>query len=120
MAVATVIELADLALSPRAARFEGADHGAQVSFFVTTHEYGAGPDLHRHPYEETFIVQEGAVRFTVDGEAVDARGGQVVVVPAGAAHGFKGASDEPVRIVSLHPAPAMEQTWLDEPALPPD
>jgi Cupin domain len=62
----------------------------------------------------------GAARFTVDGEAVDARAGHVVVVPAGAAHGFKGASEVPVRIVSLHPAAAMEQTWLDRPALPPD
>jgi hypothetical protein len=46
----TPIEIADLALSPRAAHFEGKDHGAQVSFFVTTHGRGEGADLHRHPY----------------------------------------------------------------------
>jgi quercetin dioxygenase-like cupin family protein len=118
--VATPIELSDLALGEQAAQFQGKDHGAQVSFFVTTHAHGAGPDLHTHPYEETFLVEEGRVRFTVDGEAVDAHAGQIVVVPAGVAHGFKGAGrDVPVRIVSIHPAPEMVTTWLGRPALPP-
>jgi hypothetical protein len=34
-------------------------------------------------------------------------------VPAGAAHAFKGASDVPLRQVSIHPAPAMETEWLE-------
>jgi quercetin dioxygenase-like cupin family protein len=108
-----VIELSDLALSPRAARFEGKDHGAQVSFFVTTHGQGEGAELHRHPYEETFIVQEGAVVFTIDDQTVEAHAGQIVVVPAGAPHGFRGASDAPLRQVSIHPAPVMETEWLE-------
>src|SRR4029079_18455172 len=70
--VTTVVDLSTLALSERAWRFDGKAHGSQVSFFITAHEYGAGPDLHTHPYEETFIVKEGAARFTVDGQAVDA------------------------------------------------
>ena len=53
------IELADLALSEHAAVFLGKDHGAAVSFFVTTHPRGHGPALHTHPYEETFLVQGG-------------------------------------------------------------
>jgi quercetin dioxygenase-like cupin family protein len=113
LVAANVVELSDLALSPRAAHFEGRDHGAQVSFFVTTHERGEGAELHRHPYEETFIVQEGEVVFTVDDETVEAHAGQIVVVPAGAAHAFKGASDAPLRQVSIHPAPAMETEWLE-------
>ena len=80
-----VIELADLALSERAARFEGKDHGAQVSFFVTAHARGEGASLHRHPYEETFIVQEGAVLFTVEDAPTEAHSGQIVVVPPNAA-----------------------------------
>jgi quercetin dioxygenase-like cupin family protein len=111
--VSRVIELADLALSERAARFEGKDHGARVSFFVTTHERREGPDLHRHPYEETFIVQQGAAVFTIDEQAVEAHAGQIVVVPAGAAHAFKGASDVPLKLVSIHPAPVMETEWLE-------
>ncbi|HEY6016455.1 MAG TPA: cupin domain-containing protein, partial [Gaiellaceae bacterium] len=65
-----------------------------------------------HPYEETFLVQQGAALFTVDDGQVEARAGQVLVVPAGAAHGFKGASEVPVEIVSIHSAPVMETEWL--------
>jgi quercetin dioxygenase-like cupin family protein len=108
-----VIQLSDLTLSRTAARFLGRDHGAQVSFFVTTHGRGEGADLHRHPYEETFIVQEGDAVFTIDGETVEAHAGQIVVVPAGAAHGFKAAGDTPLRQVSIHPAPEMETDWLE-------
>jgi quercetin dioxygenase-like cupin family protein len=111
--VPNVIELSDLALSHRAARFEGKAHGAQVSFFVTTHERGEGAEPHRHPYEETFIVQAGAVVFRIDDQSVEAHARQIVVVPARAAHAFKGASDVPLRQVSIHPVPAMETEWLE-------
>jgi quercetin dioxygenase-like cupin family protein len=107
------IEIADITTSPRAAVFTGAEHGAAVSFFITNHERGSGPGLHTHPYEETFIVQRGEADFTVDGETVHARAGQIVVVPAGAAHGFKGASDDPLEQVSIHPAPEMATEWLE-------
>ena len=118
--MATVVDLSDLALSEKAWRFDGKEHGSTVSFFVTTHEYGSGPDLHVHPYEETFIVEEGAARFTVDGQAVDAHAGQIVVVPPNVPHGFKGASRPgPVRMVSIHPVAEMDTTFLGEPALPP-
>jgi quercetin dioxygenase-like cupin family protein len=108
-----VVNAAEVALGERAARFEGKDHGAQVSFFLTTHDRGEGPASHRHPYEETFIVQEGAASFTVDQVPIDASAGQIVVVPAGAAHAFKATSDVPLKLVSIHPAPAMETEWLE-------
>jgi mannose-6-phosphate isomerase-like protein (cupin superfamily) len=49
---------------------------------------GRGPKLHEHPYEEVFIVQEGTVTFTAGDDLVEAKGGQVVVVPAGVPHKF--------------------------------
>jgi mannose-6-phosphate isomerase-like protein (cupin superfamily) len=85
----------------------------QVSFFVTTHERGEGTELHRHPYEETFLVEDGEVVFTIEDDTVAAHSGQIVVVPAGAAHSFESAGDVPLRQVSIHPAPAMETEWLD-------
>ena len=36
--------------------FEGESHGSGVSFFLVHNEPGAGPDLHKHPYSETWIV----------------------------------------------------------------
>jgi mannose-6-phosphate isomerase-like protein (cupin superfamily) len=64
------------------------------------------------PYEETFLVQGGSAVFTVGDEAVEARAGQVLVVPAGTAHGFVATSGEPLELVSIHPAPDMQTEWL--------
>jgi quercetin dioxygenase-like cupin family protein len=43
-----------------------------------------------------------------------AHAGQVVIVPANTWHGFKCTSEVPLRRVSIHPAPAIEQEWLGE------
>lgn len=103
----------DLPGSERASRFEGREHGATVSFFLSRHAPGEGPKLHRHPYEETFIMQEGTVEFTVDGETIGAGPGDIVVVPAGAAHRFVNTGDERIRQVSIHASDHMIQEDLE-------
>jgi quercetin dioxygenase-like cupin family protein len=65
----------DIPGSERARRFEGKDHGSSVSFFLSRHAPGEGPDLHRHPYEETFICQQGSCTFTVGDTTVEATPG---------------------------------------------
>jgi mannose-6-phosphate isomerase-like protein (cupin superfamily) len=92
-----------------ASRFEGKEHGATVSFFISRFPPGGGPELHRHPYEETFIVEEGIATFVVEGRTVLARAGQVVVVPAGAAHSFVNSGRGILRQVSIHPSDRMIQ-----------
>jgi quercetin dioxygenase-like cupin family protein len=111
--VSRPVEISELAHGRYTARFEGADHGSPVSLFVGDVAPGGGPVLHRHPYEETFVLERGTVRFTVDGEELDARAGQIVVVPAGAAHRFLVTGDEPLRFVSVHPAPRMVQEDME-------
>jgi len=111
--VTRVVETTSLAVGKYTARFEGADHGSPVSLFVGEVAPGGGPVLHRHPYEETFVLEAGTVAFTVDGEELEARGGQIVVVPAGAAHRFRVTGDAPLRFVSVHPAPRMVQEDLE-------
>jgi mannose-6-phosphate isomerase-like protein (cupin superfamily) len=108
------IPLETLALSHRAARFEGKDHGTPISFFVTNHAPGEGPSLHRHPYPETFIVQQGTVAFAVGDTQVVTSAGNVVVVPADTWHGFTNTGDEPLRQVSVHASPEVIQEFLDE------
>jgi quercetin dioxygenase-like cupin family protein len=110
--MATVISLDDLPGSETASRFDGRDHGATISFFVTSHPPGRVVPLHRHPYEETFIVQAGVATFTVDGETIEAPAGRIVIVPAGAAHGFANNGDELLRQVSVHPSDHVIQEWL--------
>jgi len=52
-------------------RFEGRDHNSSVSFFIGTFPSGTGPGLHRHPYDETFIVEAGSALFTIGDEEVE-------------------------------------------------
>jgi quercetin dioxygenase-like cupin family protein len=94
-------------------RFEGADHGAGVSFFLARTPPGRGPSLHRHPYEETFVVHEGRLSFTVDDHAIEARAGQIVIAPSGSAHKFVNVGDAPAHMTNIHPRPRMSQEDLE-------
>jgi quercetin dioxygenase-like cupin family protein len=92
--------------------FNGHEHGVGVSFFVNHAAPGRTVAQHRHPYPEVFVVQDGEATFTVDGQEVPAQGGQVIVVPAGAAHGFHVTGDRTLEMLSIHPAAEMETEWL--------
>ena len=108
-----VIHVDRLPGGENASRFDGHEHGAGVSFFISRNRPGSGPELHRHPYEETFIVQDGEVRFTVGESTIEATAGQIVVVPAGTPHKFVNAGTTPIRQISIHPVPRMETEWLE-------
>jgi mannose-6-phosphate isomerase-like protein (cupin superfamily) len=92
--------------------FNGHEHGAQVSFFLSHNRPDTGPELHKHPYEETFIVQEGDVLFTVGEETIEAGPGDLVIVPANTPHRFL-SRGQTHRQVSIHPVPRMETEWLE-------
>jgi quercetin dioxygenase-like cupin family protein len=92
-------------------RFEGRDHGSSVSFFIGSFPPGTGPGLHRHPYDETFIVEAGSATFTIAGETVELAAGQIEVVPAGTPHRF--VSGEGFRLISISPADQMVQEDLE-------
>jgi mannose-6-phosphate isomerase-like protein (cupin superfamily) len=74
---------------------------------------GGGTRLHRHPYEEVFVVQEGSVTFTAGDDVIEARGGQVVVVPAGVAHKFVNSGDGRLRQVDIHASDHFVTEWLE-------
>jgi mannose-6-phosphate isomerase-like protein (cupin superfamily) len=99
--------------SENASRFDGHEHGASVSFFISRNRPGTGPELHRHPYEETFIVEDGKVRFTVGEETIETTAGQIVVVPAGTPHKFVNCGQRALRQISIHPVARMETEWLE-------
>ena len=107
----TLIPIDDLRRSPAAVLFEGGDDVA-LSIFVTEFERGQGPSLHVHPYPEVFLVETGVGSFTVGDDELVVAGGHFVVVPAGTPHGFKGAGDETLRVISVHPSGKTEQTWV--------
>ena len=107
----TVTPIEDLRRSATAALFQGRDD-VPVSIFVTQYERGQGPALHLHPYPEVFVVQTGTAAFTVGDDELVVPSGHIVVVPAQTPHGFEGAGDDTLRVVSVHPSGTVEQTDL--------
>ena len=93
--------------------FEGEGHGSGVSFFLVDSAPGAGPDLHRHPYSETWIVRSGKARFTADGQDIEAGPGDILVVGAETPHKFKNTGGERLDIVCIHSSPRMIQEDLE-------
>ena len=108
------IPLSDLALGPTAFLYEGRERGAEISFFVTNTPPGMGPGLHVHPYTETFLVIEGEGTFTVGDEQVVVPEGHVVFVPPETPHGFKNRTDSVLRVIGIHDAGEVTQTWLED------
>lgn len=105
-----IIDIASLRPSSGGSpRFEGASHGASVSFCVVTSPPGQGADKHRHPYEEIFVILDGDIEVIVDGAQQMIRGGNIAIIPANAWHEFKNRSDRAVLMVNIHPAPKMIQ-----------
>jgi mannose-6-phosphate isomerase-like protein (cupin superfamily) len=93
--------------------FEGEAHGSGVSFFLVDNVPGAGPDLHKHPYSETWIVRSGTARFTADGEEIEAGPGDILVVGSETPHKFKNAGAGRLEIVCIHASPRMIQEDLE-------
>jgi len=110
---ARVIRSSELPSGESSATFNGHEHEASVSFFPSRNLPGSGPDLHRHPYEETFIIEDGNVRFTVGEETVEATVGDIVVVPVGTPHKFVNIGAGRLRQISIHPVARMATEWLE-------
>jgi mannose-6-phosphate isomerase-like protein (cupin superfamily) len=96
-------------------RFEGYLYGdVDVSFFLSHTASGKGPDLHKHPYDEVFVVQEGELAFTVGDETIEATGGQIVIAPAGAPHKFVNSGTRRARHIDIHTSRRMITDWLED------
>jgi mannose-6-phosphate isomerase-like protein (cupin superfamily) len=110
-----VIDKQELPDSGTAYRFEGYRYGdTNVSFFLSETPPGRGPELHKHPYAEVFVVQEGDLTFTVGDESVEATGGQIVVAPAGVPHKFVNSGAGQARHIDIHTSRRMITEWLED------
>ena len=93
--------------------FVGADHGGvPASFILDRSEPGGGPALHRHTYDEVWIVEEGHATFTAGDRTLEAGPGTVVVVRAGTPHRFTNTGTTPMRMVCIHTSARMQTEWL--------
>jgi mannose-6-phosphate isomerase-like protein (cupin superfamily) len=93
----------------RTLRYEGRDHGSDVSFFLVTNDPGPGPGAPRPPYGETWSVLEGEATITIGDETVVARTGDTAVVGPGVWHGFTNTGTGTLRMVCIHASATMIQ-----------
>lgn len=98
----------------RTARFDGEAYGSGVSFFLVDNDPGEGPDLHRHPYTETWVVRSGRALITADGEQVEAEAGDILVVGAGTHHKFRNLGPGRLEMMCIHASPRIIQEDLDD------
>lgn len=97
----------------RTIKFEGEDYGSGISFFLVDNEQGQGPDLHRHPYSETWVVLEGEAIVTADGRETPASVGDILVVEAETAHQFRATGEGRLRMMCIHASPRFQQENLE-------
>ena len=109
-----VLRAADRAPSrSRTVRFEGAAHGADISFFAVDNDPGQGPGLHIHPYPETWIVHSGRARLVAGEETTEVGPGDIAVVPPWVPHKFTNVGEGRLVIFCVHAAGTMVQENLE-------
>ncbi len=110
------LERRTLGMGGVAARlFHGNEHGLKtISLMMGEVQPGDGAGLHRHTYEELFIVQAGRGAYTIGGTTVEAGAGDLVIIPAGVPHKFRNIGDDTLRHMAFHAADRVVIEWLDE------
>jgi mannose-6-phosphate isomerase-like protein (cupin superfamily) len=87
--------------------------GAHVCLIFVDMEPGDGPRLHRHAYEEIFIVLEGQARFTVGSDTIEAHAGQVLIVQPRVPHKFVNSGSGRLRQIDIHASDRFVTEWLE-------
>ena len=95
--------------------FEGLQYqNTDVSFIWVDMPPGGNIRLHKHPYAEIFIIQEGISTFTVGSETLEARAGQIIIVQANVPHKFRNASSAQLKQIDIHLSKEFITFWLEE------
>jgi quercetin dioxygenase-like cupin family protein len=89
------------------------DLGAQLStMFMVQNDEGGGAGPHDHPFEETYMILEGAVDATFDGDAYRLETGDVAWAGAGCVHSFNNRGPGVVRWLETQaPAPPPRHSY---------
>jgi mannose-6-phosphate isomerase-like protein (cupin superfamily) len=93
--------------------FEGHEHGGTgISMIFVDAAPGRGPALHKHDYDEVFVVQEGQATMFAGERELEVSAGDIVVVPAGQPHGFVNSGAGRLRQIDIHLSPRYVTEWL--------
>jgi quercetin dioxygenase-like cupin family protein len=74
---------------------------------------GGGPGLHRHDFEETFIVLDGKIEATFRGKRTVVHAGATINIPANAPHRFHNTSADPARVICICSPAGQEKFFLE-------
>ncbi len=84
-------------------KLEGQNAGTGISFlFNEVNDPGKGPPLHKHPYDEVYLVRQGQARVTAGDEEAIVNEGDILVIPANMPHKVLTSGTGPVEIISVH------------------
>lgn len=87
----------------------GDDTGGRFTLIDMYVPPGGGPPMHRHDYEETFVILDGHLDLTFRGTTQAAGAGTAVNVPANAPHQFRNSSDAPARLLCISAPPGQDE-----------
>jgi mannose-6-phosphate isomerase-like protein (cupin superfamily) len=94
--------------------FHGGEHGlGTISLMLGDVQPGDGAPLHRHTYEELFVVHEGRGAYTIGETTVEAGSGDIVLIPAGVPHKLRNIGETPLRHTAVHQTDRVVIEWLD-------
>jgi mannose-6-phosphate isomerase-like protein (cupin superfamily) len=114
MANYTLLNRDELPFDGDTYEFLGSQHqDTQVSFIWVDMPPGGVVHLHKHPYKEIFIIQEGVATFTIGSAVVETHAGQIIIVPAETPHKFMNASAEQLKQVDTHVNKEFITYWLE-------
>ncbi len=111
----TIVNREELFRDGESYEFQGYLHGASnLSIILVDVPPGGGPKLHRHPYEEVFVIEEGQATYTIGEATLEARAGQIAIVPAGTPHKFVNSGTGRLKQVGIHYSPRFITEWLED------
>jgi quercetin dioxygenase-like cupin family protein len=89
------------------------DERADVA--VVAEEIGVGDEipLHRHRIDEVLLYESGEAHVRVGDETYRVTAGDIVIVPAGEAHGTRNVGDEAVRLRAVFPSHRVDIEYLE-------
>jgi quercetin dioxygenase-like cupin family protein len=72
-----------------------------------------GPGLHRHDFEETFILLDGEIQATFRGQNKIVRAGETLHIPANAPHMFRNVATGPARLLCIGSPAGVEEFFRE-------
>lgn len=110
----TVINRDDLPRDGKTFEFEGFHYpDTDVSFIWVDMPPAGTIRLHKHPYQEIFIVQEGVSTFVVGSTIIQAHAGQIILVPAHVPHKFTNTGSTRLKQIDIHVSKQFITDWLE-------